>query len=140
MTMQQDDIIDSVIQAVHDVEHGYVEALGVYIALKNLGEHIDQAINQIKPQALNEARQYHNQEYHGYQIEVREAGGRYSYDHIPEYAQLKERLKVIEKQAQVAYKLSATNLGSMVVTGDGEEMLPAHYKTGSTAIVLKKGA
>lgn len=138
--MKKDAIIDSIIEAVHDVEHGYVEALGLYIALKNLGEVISGAMDQIKPQAMTEAEQFKGQEYGGMLIDVRQAGGKYTYDHIDEWRELKERLQVIEKQAQVAYKLSAGNLGSMVVTGDGEQMIPAHYKAGSMAIVLKKGA
>jgi hypothetical protein len=92
--------------------------------------------DQIQPDALKEADAFKGQIYHGYQIDVREVGGRYTYDHIDEISRLKERLKDLEKSAQLSYKMSA-NGSIMMNEQTGEVTSPAHYKGGSTAIILK---
>jgi hypothetical protein len=68
-------------------------------------------------------------------VDVREVGGKYDYSHIDEIVTLKERIKELEKASQNAYKISLQK--GMIVTGDGEEVIPASYKQGTTAIVLK---
>jgi hypothetical protein len=104
--------------------------------LKNLEALCKELKDQIQPDALHEADAFKGQIYHGYQIDVREVGGRYTYDHIDEISDLKARLKDLEKSAQLSYKMSA-NGSIMMNEQTGEVTSPAHYKGGSTAIILK---
>jgi hypothetical protein len=139
--MTKNEIEKSICTAVDKVERGEREPLELYIALSELADTVDACIKQIKEPALREAKEYNGQDYKGYGITVRESGGRYSYDHIPEYVELKERIKAIEKQAQIAYKLSLSKLDTMVVSGEGEVLQAATYRSGSESIILKnKGA
>lgn len=133
--MKITDLFEQVDQAVADVLGGNTEALLTYIELRQLAEHIDEALEQIKGQALKEGSQYHGQQYHGYEIQVREGGGRYAYDHLPEWALLKEQMKAIEKDAQNAYKLHST--GRMCVTEEGEVITPAEFKPNGPSLLFK---
>jgi hypothetical protein len=110
--------------------------LEVYIELKNLETFVKECKDLVQLDALGEAEKYKGQIFNGYEVDVRSVGGRYTYDHIDEIAALKERLKEMEKAAQDSYKLSAK--GSIAMNAQtGEVTEPAHYKEGSTAIILK---
>lgn len=118
-------------------ENGDICPLETYISFKELAEYLSDRIDVLKPSALKEAEKYKGDVngYNGYIVDVREVGGKYDYSHIEEIAQLKERIKELEKASQNAYKIGLN--GGAVVNGDGEEVIPAHYKSGTTAIVLK---
>jgi hypothetical protein len=120
-----------------DAEQGNICPLETYMNFKELNDFISDRIDVIKPSALKEAEKYKGDVngYNGYIVDVREVGGKYDYSHIDEIAQLKERIKELEKSAQNAYKIGLN--GGAVVNGDGEEVIPANYKSGTTAIVLK---
>lgn len=123
-------------QSIH-AKNGNTNPLDVYIELKNLESFVKECKDLVQLDALEEAEKYKGQTYKGYQIDVRSVGGRYSYDHIEEIATLKEQLKALEKAAQESYKLSSKG-NIMMNDQTGEVTLPAHYKEGPTAIVLKE--
>jgi len=134
--MEYQDIFNQIQAIAQNVGDGFESPLRGYIELKNLEALCKELKDEIQSDALNEANAFKGQIYHGYQIDVREVGGRYSYDHIAEISDLKARLKELEKEAQLSYKMSAN--GSIMMKEDtGEVFPPAHYKGGSTAIILK---
>jgi hypothetical protein len=118
-------------------ENGDICPLATYIAFKEISDYLSDRIDVLKPMALKEAEKYKGDVngYLGYSIDVREVGGKYDYSHIDEIVTLKERIKELEKASQNAYKIGLNK--GMIVTGDGEEVIPANYKPGTTAIVLK---
>jgi len=134
--MNYEAIFNDVQAIAQNVGDGFESPLKAYIELKNLEALCKELKDQIQPDALKEADAFKGQVYHGYQIDVREVGGRYTYDHIDEISRLKERLKDLEKSAQLSYKMSA-NGSIMMNEQTGEVTSPAHYKGGSTAIILK---
>jgi hypothetical protein len=134
--MNYEAIFNDVQAIAQNVGDGFESPLKAYIELKNLEALCKELKEQIQPDALKEADAFKGQVYHGYQIDVREVGGRYTYDHIDEISRLKERLKDLEKSAQLSYKMSA-NGSIMMNEQTGEVTSPAHYKGGSTAIILK---
>jgi hypothetical protein len=134
--MKYEAIFNQVQAIAQNVGDGFESPLKAYIELKNLESLCKELKDQIQPDALKEAEAFKGQIYHGYQIDVREVGGRYTYDHIDEISRLKERLKDLEKSAQLSYKMSA-NGAIMMNEQTGEVTSPAHYKGGSTAIILK---
>jgi hypothetical protein len=134
--MKYEAIFNDVQAIAQKVGDGFESPLKAYIELKNLEALCKELKDQIQPDALHEADAFKGQIYHGYQIDVREVGGRYTYDHIDEISRLKERLKDLEKSAQLSYKMSA-NGSVMMNEQTGEITSPAHYKGGSTAIILK---
>jgi hypothetical protein len=134
--MNYEAIFNDVQAIAQNVGDGFESPLKAYIELKNLEALCKELKDQIQPDALHEADAFKGQIYHGYQIDVREVGGRYTYEHIDEISRLKERLKDLEKSAQLSYKMSA-NGSIMMNEQTGEVASPAHYKGGSTAIILK---
>jgi hypothetical protein len=117
-------------------KNGNLNPLEVYIELKNLETFVKECKDLVQLDALGEAEKYKGQIFNGYEVDVRSVGGRYTYDHIDEIAALKAQIKDLEKAAQDSYKLGAK--GSIAMNAHtGEITEPAHYKDGSTAIILK---
>jgi hypothetical protein len=134
--MNYEAIFEQVQSISLNVGDGFESPLKAYIELKNLEALCKELKDQIQSDALNEANAFKGQVYHGYQIDVREVGGRYSYDHIEEIVTLKEKIKELEKASQMSWKMS--NSGAIMMNEQtGEVTPPAHYKGGSTAIILK---
>ena len=131
-------IQDQIEELTMYAENGDNCPLSTYIRLKELADFLSTRIEYIKPIALKEAEKYKGDKngYFGYIIDVREVGGKYDYSHIESIVKLKEQLKELEKASQNAYKISLS--AGLVVTGDGEEVIPANYKPGTTTIVLKE--
>lgn len=133
--MNSIEISNQILSLIESIQAGDQEALINYIEIKNLMDQMDQAMKEIKDQALREAAQYHGSSYRGYQIEIREGGGRYAYDHIPEWAEMKEKIKEIEKRAQMAYKMA--NQRDLMISEDGEIISPAKFQGNSPSLIVK---
>lgn len=119
-----------------DVVLGYSESLELYIALKQVEDTIEQIKSDLNEDFLNQANKFNGQAYGGYTVEVRTGGGRYEYDHIPEYVELSTRLKNIQEIAKTSYRLSMSNNG--MISEDGELMVSAKFVPYKDSIVLKK--
>lgn len=122
-------------QKVNQVLGGEISPLDTYIELKSLEKEIADALTQIKDVALLEAQQYNGSDYKGFRIEVREGGGRYNYDHIEQWNNLKEQLKEIERMAQLSYKNQHSGYFMNELTGEIFE--PARYTFSSPSIIFK---
>lgn len=120
---------------VEQVLGGEISPLDTYIELKTLEKEIADALTKIKDDALLEAQKYNGADYKGFRIEVRDGGGRYSYDHIDDYKQLKEQLKSLESKYQSAYKQSLKSIS--LIDDNGEEVPVARYTFSSPSILFK---
>jgi hypothetical protein len=126
------DMIDNILQQVRD---GELSPLDAYIELKSIVEACEDGLKEIKDLALIEAEKFKGQQYKGFTIDVRSAGGRYTYDHLPEWVSLKEKMKDIEKMSQAAFK--NRNQGFFLNEHTGEIYEPASYREGTTTIYFK---
>lgn len=122
--------------AVFNALNGNISAFDTYITLKEAEKCLNDALNNLKESAMDEAIRYNGQYHRGYEINVSSVGGRYSYDHIAEYAILKEQLKQLEKNYQDAFKQSEKGLN--LVSNDGELLPVAKYTPNQLSIQLKK--
>jgi hypothetical protein len=129
-------IIETINQTLYNALQGNISAFDTYIDFKEIESALNDAISNLKDAAMDEAMRYNNQQHRGYAIKVASVGGRYSYDHIPEYLELKEQLKAMEGNYQDAYK--QYEKGLQLVTEDGELMPIANYKPNAISIQLKK--
>lgn len=117
------------------VRGGEESPLDAYIELKALADYVQDCLNEIKDQAITEGEKFKGQTYKGFQIDVRSVGGKYSYDHIAEWVELKEKIKEVEKFHQAAYK--NRNQGFFLNEHTGEIYEPAAYKEGPTTLIFK---
>lgn len=129
-------IIETINTTLYNAIQGNISAFDTYIDLKEVESALNDALNALKEVAMDEAIRYNGQQHRGYEIKVGSVGGRYSYDHIPEYTQLKEQLKQMEGNYQDAFK--QYEKGLQLVTDDGELMPIANYKPNAVSIQLKK--
>ena len=129
-------IIETINTTLYNAIQGNISPFDTYIGLKEVENALNDAINALKEAAMDEAIRYNGQQHRGYEIKVGSVGGRYSYDHIPEYIQLKEQLKQMEGNYQDAFK--QYEKGLQLVTDDGELIPAANYKPNAVSIQLKK--
>lgn len=109
--------------------------LSVYIALKEMEKDLAAILKQVQPLALEEAKTYGETTFDafGAKITVKAGGGRWSYNHIPQWESAKETLKEIEEKAKSAYN----NKGfGMIVNDEGEVIEPAEYTSGSETLSI----
>ena len=121
-------------QRVADALEGNVNPLDVFIGLRSIEEDVKLGFDMIRDSAMAEAEKFKGQEYNGFLVNI-QSSGRYSYDHIPEYVELKNKLKDMEKRYQESFKLSERMIA--MVDDNGEQIPPASYKATSPAIQLK---
>lgn len=117
------------------VRNGEESPLDAYIELRALADYVKDCLEEIKDQAIREGEKFKGQTYKGFQIDVRSIGGKYSYDHIEEWVELKNRIKDLEKFYQAAYK--NRNQGFFLNEHTGEIFEPAAYKEGPTTLIFK---
>jgi ERCC4-related helicase len=129
-------IIEQLDKALYNAVSGNTSAFDTYINFMEIRDSLEEHIATIKSHAMDEAIRYNGQQHRGYEIKVGSVGGRYSYDHIPEYVELKEQLKGMESSYQDAFK--QYEKGLQIVTDDGELMPVANYKPNAVSIQLKK--
>lgn len=119
----------------HDVEMGNGSALRAYVALKEIADHVEQVLDQIKYVAVEERRRYgkENPIIDGMQIELAAGRKLWKYDHSSSWKALNERRKTLEELMQKAYN------GASIVDGEtGEEIEPAVLTFTADTIRLTK--
>lgn len=106
-----------------------------YAKLYSLSKHLEEAIGHIKPMAIEEVTKYGKEgiERNGLVMQIKVAGGRWSYKGVAAHVSLSARLKQIELLAQTASKT-----GGNVTDENGEIIEPAVYLAGSDTIVCTK--
>ena len=118
-----------------EVTAGNAPALTSYIELKRYADDMAKYLEALKEQAVNEFNdQYGGREQtiHGATVS-RHQSGRYDYSGISEWKQTKDKLTLLERTAQMAYKAG----GSVVDEATGEIVPPAKYIPNKDGIAIK---
>jgi hypothetical protein len=118
-----------------EVTAGNAPALQSYIELKRYADDMAKYLEALKDQAVNEFNdQYGGREQtiHGATVS-RHSSGRYDYSGISEWKQTKDKLTLLERTAQMAYKAG----GSVVDELTGEVIPPAKYIANRDSISIK---
>lgn len=131
--------VNNIIRELIDIydmsEENGLNPLSVKIAFKEISTMIDGYDDTFKNQILEESLKWNKQDFDGYHIDVIDGGGRYSYDHLPEWVAKKAELKAIELASQASAK--AQKINQNIVSNDGELIEPARFI--GTAPYLKLG-
>ena len=126
-----------IVKVLFDVEEGNASALDAYCHLSRLEKQIKAAKEQIQHQAINEAQKHGKTFQHmGFEIQCRAGAGRWKFDHLDEWAALKQKMLQVEHLAKWSYQSEQKNI--MPVTDGGEIVKPAEYIAGSETIALKE--
>lgn len=126
-----------IVKVLFDVEEGNASALDAYCHLTRLEKQIKAAKEQIQQQAINEAQKHGKTFQHmGFEIQCRAGAGRWKFDHLDEWAALKQKMLQVEHLAKWSYQSEQKNI--MPVTEGGEIVKPAEYIAGSDTIALKE--
>jgi len=126
-----------IVKVLFDVEEGNASALDAYCHLSRLEKQIKAAKEQIQQQAINEAQKHGKTFQHmGFEIQCRAGAGRWKFDHLDEWAALKQKMLQVEHLAKWSYQSEQKNI--MPVTDGGEIVKPAEYIAGSDTIALKE--
>jgi hypothetical protein len=127
-------IVDLLMTMVTANENGSINPIDLKISIKELTDTLEAIDKQIKPQLLEEAFKFNKQDYNGFRIDIVDGGGRYSYDHIPDWVTKNAELKAIEQQSQIAYKSNEM----IMMTDDGEVISAAKFNPTATYIKMTK--
>jgi hypothetical protein len=126
-----------IVKVLFDVEEGNASALDAYCHLSRLEKQIKAAKEQIQQQAINEAQKHGKTFQHmGFEIQCRAGAGRWKFDHLDEWAALKQKMLQVEHLAKWSYQSEQKNI--MPVTDGGEIVKPAEYIAGNETIALKE--
>jgi hypothetical protein len=126
-----------IVKVLFDVEEGNASALDAFCHLSRLEKQIKAAKEQIQQQAINEAQKHGKTFQHmGFEIQCRAGAGRWKFDHLDEWAELKQKMLQVEHLAKWSYQSEQKNI--MPVTDGGEIVKPAEYIAGSETIALKE--
>jgi len=136
--METNLITQELLKTADDVVVGLTPALKTYIELKRIEKTVDLALKAVNDSAINEAKKYNSKSFSafGAAIEIRSNAGKWNFEHIPEWAKLKEELKNIEESRKIAFKQQKEGR-AMVYTETGEELTPAYYEEGKENIFIK---
>lgn len=121
-------------QDVVDGEESALKALGI---LKTMEKDLKQCIEMVMPEALEEAQGWGEKSFttQGFIFEVRDGSRRHDFKHIPEWADLKGKMTLIEGAAKDAAR--AAESGKQTVTEDGEVVTPAKVTFTKASITVK---
>jgi hypothetical protein len=117
---------DHTLALIYGVDQGHVDALKAYIDLYKAKALIDNAMQQIKDQALAEAYRYEKTfELEGVKVTQKADAGKWNYDHVTLWWNTKQLLERIQEASKAAHRT-----GHNVTTEDGEQIEPAMYTPG----------
>lgn len=118
-----------------DVTAGNKEALPAFIDLKKYADDLAQYLEALKEKAVEEF----NGSYGGREQVIngatvsKHSGGRYIYKDVPGWKAMKDKLTLMEKSAQLAYKAG----GECIDEETGEVIVPAQYIPNKESITVK---
>lgn len=131
------------LELIRDIEdrmvcalEGEVSCLEVLADLKQIEDALAEAKKAILPDAIQELNRYGDKlEDYGFRFE-RTQSGRYNYSMNPEWVELSNRIKELEKASQDAYKMAQR--GSILVDADGCQVVTAEYIPSTPSIKIIK--
>ena len=117
------------------VLNGNLDAFEVYVRFDEIEKHLKLLTEKINEMAVTEAEKYKGQSFMGYMVEVSQKTN-YKYEHIPEWVELKNKIKEVEEKAKNIAKAS----GGIDLIGEstGEIMSSAKVSYSKPYITLKK--
>ena len=129
---------NEILRLAEESINGFSDPLKTYIKLKEIESSCILALKSLNELAINEAKKYNSKSFSafGAAIEIRSNAGKWNFEHIPEWAKLKEELKNIEESRKIAFKQQKEGR-AMVYTVTGEELTPAYYEEGKENIFIK---
>jgi hypothetical protein len=130
--------VEELSKFVTDVEEGNLNALRAYAEIKRLESYVSHAKRQIEPLAFEEADKYPEKSFEaeGFNFEKRNGGISYNYKGIPEWMEIENKKKALEKQAQTTWKLYQQT-GRRPITDDGEELPLPEITPRKDSLVVK---
>ena len=119
-----------ILELAKQVQDGEVNPLSAYIQLKKMEAEMKTAMSTIQPLAIDEADKWKEKTFkmEGALVEKRSSPCTWDYSEVAAYNQAKERLKYIEKVAQI---------GGGVDPQTGEEINKAFKIEGKSIIAVK---
>ena len=120
---------------VQKVVDGEVDALEIYAQLKDFEKHFKDCLAVVQEDAIKDAERYGEKsfDHSGFKFELREGRRTYDFKHIPEWVDVKNKLKEIENDA----KTSASMNGTFVKEG-GEVVEPCIIKYSAPSLIVKQ--
>ena len=130
--MNKEDIKKQVI----DAKNGDIDALKLFIELTQIKKFIDKQLDEIKPDAIENAEKYGRGEHYkfGCHFTVKSSPGRWNFKMIEEWKKAKKHLTEIEDKHKTAFKNYEKNL--ITATTDAELVELPEYKAGTDTISL----
>lgn len=139
--LKMDAVYDVIQKAVNEVKTGNEDALIAKLTFNLLKKQLDWAEKQIKESVIESAELYNlHKEPHvigEYQLSLREGGGRWNFDHISEWNQLKDQIKLVEEKHKQAYKSHMNGITAVDET-TAEIIEPAVFKHNGASVVITK--
>lgn len=128
---------DQTAQLVQDVEDGNESALKGFAILKGQISFLQECLNQIEPQALDEALRHGKKTFedHGFKFEIRSGAKRFDFSNIAEWSKLKDDMKAIEEERKSAW--AASQKGITPIDSEGEIIVLPEVKYSKDSIIVK---
>ena len=125
-------------ELVEKAENGEIYALRVYAELKRTSDLLIDAIKQIEPIAINEARMQDKPsfEVYGNNFQLRNGSTLYKYDKIAIWSEKKAELKSIEEKSKMAY--IAFSKGLLTADEFGEDIEFPEISYTKDSLIVKK--
>ena len=122
---------------VDGVERGSRSALITYAEMKRFADIAAKAVKQIEDLAIDEAINFGEKDFetNGYKFQIRNGATRYSYKHIPEWAEAQTKVKDVEERYKASYL--ARQKGLLTATQDGEELVYPEITRSKDSLIVK---
>ncbi len=115
---------------------GLISPLVAYAELKDLKAHLDLALKDVTPIALEEADKYDkNFSYDGFKFERRNGRVTYDFKHLDAWQKANNAKKFAEEQAKQALKAMET--GGCLIDDDGVVIEPPKVKYSQDTLIVK---
>ena len=115
-------------KVANDIQEGNIDPIEIARELFYFKKDIEPIEKQIFESAFVETEKYNKDELLNIGVKYTGGGYTYSYDHIPEWNDLKNKMNEIEDRAKAAFLQSVKDTDAMMVTGGGEIVIPAIAK------------
>jgi len=129
--------LELIAKKVDDIEEGNKPALETYALLNTLKKEIESIINQVKPYALEEAKQEPEKTFErdGYKFSFTNGRANYKFDHDNYYNEYKAQLK--EREALMKQAAKAWEMNNQIVDENGEVVPPATVSYSQDVLSVK---
>jgi len=133
---------DEMMSMIHQVENGELGHLDALIRMEEERKSLEQTLAIAKSfkdtyfDQIEEASKEHPEGFKGWDIEIRNGGRTFKYNHIPEWDSLKKQMKECEEVHKQAF--ISKEKGMLTATEDGEEIVLPEVSYRKSSIILKQ--